>query len=149
MSTVERFILWFIIGFLVTFTIGTRLAHGANLPGRDMSQRLDGEYIPPAAYSNPHQYIYGNVSDAFLIKTPKNAVWTVVEFKPFGTPLLYHETIVLCGDKLADIAGTEATSSSMLLMFSRSVREVEFIKRPTEVVACHSLDGVKGFKDSK
>ena len=134
---------------LLVIMLTKQPAHGANLPGRDMSQRLDGEYIPPAAYSNPHQYIYGSVSDAFLIKTPTNAVWTVVEFRPFGTPLLYHETLVLCGDKLTDIVGTQATSDSMLLMFSRSVHEVEFIKRPTEVIACHSLDGVKGFKDSK
>lgn len=98
--------------------------------------------IPGSGYINPHVYAFGMVEMSFTIQPKPGKTWTVVNFQPVMTPLLYHETYLFCGDQLSKLQSLDG--QLVVLIYSRAFPETAKIETPPkEITACHSLDFVR------
>ena len=97
--------------------------------------------LSPANYVNPHTYQLGTTDEVYLAAPEKHKIWTVVVWRPAGTPLLYQETLLFCSDVTSKFENVRA-DDELVLIFSRAVEVARMDGPRPNIVACRNLEQV-------
>jgi hypothetical protein len=81
--------------------------------------------------SNPNSYMYGAIVSGSIIGDDEDHAFTNLRFNPAHTPMLYDETILLCGDQ------SDKLYSGPIVLTYKSVSH-----RMYKGIACHDLVSV-------
>jgi len=78
------------------------------------------------------------------VEPGKARVWTLVEFKPSYTPLLYPaDSLLFCGqDATRKFVGL-TNNTEVVIVYSRAVSVVKIASPPPTVIACHNLEFIR------
>lgn len=98
--------------------------------------------IPVWGVENTHMYTFGSLRFEPFTVHPDGGkkTWTVVQFRPYMSPMLYSDTIFFCGDetqRLANLSG-----KNVVLTYSRAANQQLKDNRIPAVMVCRSLDAV-------
>jgi hypothetical protein len=98
--------------------------------------------IAPSGYSNPRTFNFGMLAaEPFTIHPTPQKIWTVIQLRPYSTPLLYSETILLCGDITEQLE--DAGKNYIVLVYSRASSEmVRDPHLPFITDTCRAFDGM-------
>jgi hypothetical protein len=90
--------------------------------------------ISGKVYVNPYVYLYGRVIDGAILRGDKDdEFYTTIRIQPAGTPLLYDESILFCGNA-ADFFNS--TAGPIVIVYERVAHHV------FHGVACHDIRSV-------
>lgn len=97
--------------------------------------------IAPAGYVNPKQFNFGTLVVApFIVHPTDTKTWTVVQFRPLGTPLLYSENLLFCGDVRKYFQDTDG--KFLILVYSRAISEIARDKKLPIIDVCRAFDSM-------
>jgi len=126
----SRFINQYLIMFgVLVFILGALAASGRCLD-TDQEKPL-GDIVE---HINNNVYIFGSLVGGTIMKDPVSGKWaTGIRLQPVGTPLVYEESVLLCGDRVDDFAGMKGV---IIVTYRRTAHE------RFQEVACHDLVNV-------
>lgn len=121
--------------WLLYFVMFYSVARGADI------QHRYAPTIGPSGYVNPKQFNFGTLTTVpFIVHPTDSKTWTVIQLRPFGTPLLYSENILFCGDVRKYFQDTEG--KFVLLVYSRASSEIARDKKLPIVDTCRAFDSI-------
>ena len=131
---------WFcvlILFFLILIMCLLKAARGST--GDIRKPDLDQNF-----FVNPHSYVLGYVMSVGTVEPGKSRVWTLVEFKPSYTPLLYpNDSLLFCGQDAARKFVGLTNNTEVVIVYSRAVSVVKVPSPPPSVIACHNLEVIR------
>ena len=96
----------------------------------------------PSWFVNQNSYTLGTVRAVTVVRPSPHKLWTVIEFLPAYTPLLYPgDEILLCGDVSGQFLGL-TTNQEIVIIYGRAV-EITKAGSPPVIFACHDLKGIR------
>ena len=100
--------------------------------------------LDPNFFVNNHVYTLGYVMSVGTVEPGKARIWTLVEFKPSYTPLLYpNDSLLFCGQDAARKFVGLTNNTEVVIVYSRAVSVVKVPSPPPSVIACHNLEMIR------
>lgn len=126
----SRFINQWLIVFGVLILILGALAASGKCTETELERPI-GDLVPTI---NNNVYIFGTLVGGTVMKDPVTGKWaTGIRLQPVGTPLVYEESVLLCGDRVEDFKGMQGV---IVVTYRRTAHE------RFQEIACHSLVSV-------
>src|ERR1700677_1101441 len=98
--------------------------------------------LDPAFYVNQNSYTLGTVRAITVVRPDARKTWTVVDFVPSYTPLLYPgDELLFCGNVSDKFAGL-TSADEIVIVYGRAV-EVTKAGSPPSIFACHNLHAIR------
>ena len=119
----------FAIVFLIVFGVALQSAHCAT-----SSPRRDNSLGVVISSDNPLMYNMGFMAHGQIIEDEKGREYTSIDFAPYGGPMLFPESILLCGNQAEPLM--EHPMKVVVLTYERQAHTMY------KGIGCHKLVGV-------
>ena len=127
-------LIWFVLILMIFFLKAARGSTG-DVRKPDSS---------PSFFVNNHEYVMGYVTSVGTVEPGNARVWTLVEFKPSYTPLLYPaDGLLFCGQDAARKFVGLTNNTEVVIVYSRAVSVSKVAGPPPAVIACHNLEFIR------
>ncbi len=99
--------------------------------------------LDPNFYVNQNSYTMGTVRAVAVVKPDARKTWTVVDFVPSFTPLLYPgDALMFCGNVSKDFEGLTSTDE-VVIVYGRAIEVAKVGGPRPNVFACHSFHALR------